>query len=174
MADKPGAHRSYSFTTLGTTMLYGAAAGVVGVTVLTVTNKIEQFFSGRPDSYVPAHTLERLLGLPDRPDSERWAFNQIEHYVQGAVPAMFRALMSLYGITGPLANFSFSLLRQGFDQVLENWTGVGAPPWTWPVYEQWIDLFHKTCYAFTVGYLTDMWFPGVWPVGDGNRRGYFD
>ena len=29
------------------------------------------------------------------------------------------------------------------DQTLENATGVGAPPWTWPTDEQVIDLLHK-------------------------------
>jgi hypothetical protein len=36
-----------------------------------------------------------------------------------------------------------------------NATGAGAPPWTWPVDEQAIDLAHKAVYAFTTGYLVD-------------------
>jgi hypothetical protein len=34
-------------------------------------------------------------------------------------------------------------LRLSFDQTLENATGVGAPPWTWPRDELLIDLSHK-------------------------------
>ena len=36
------------------------------------------------------------------------------------------------------------------DQSLENATGVGAPPWTWPKDEQVIDLLHKGVYAFVI------------------------
>jgi hypothetical protein len=38
---------------------------------MTLAEKLEQAFTRRPNSYVPAHTLERLLNLPARPDSER-------------------------------------------------------------------------------------------------------
>jgi hypothetical protein len=41
------------------------------------------------------------------------------------------------------------------DQTLENATGVGALPWTWPVNEQVIDLIHKAVFAFTTGVITD-------------------
>ena len=46
----------------------GALAGLAGVSAMTVAEKIEQAVTRRPDSFVPAHTLERLLGLPRRPD----------------------------------------------------------------------------------------------------------
>jgi hypothetical protein len=41
------------------------------------------------------------------------------------------------------------------DQTLENATGVGAPPWTWPVDEQVIDLLHKAIYAYATGAAAD-------------------
>ncbi|ODQ56622.1 hypothetical protein SAICODRAFT_28685 [Saitoella complicata NRRL Y-17804] len=162
--------RPITFQTLGTTILYGCIAGAIGVGVMTAGEKIEQLISSRPDSYVPAHTLERLLGLPDKPDSERWGLNHVMHYGQGACAGALRALMSLYGIRGPFANFIFTCMRLCVDQTLENLTGVGAPPWTWPVYEQWIDVLHKGVYAFATGYITDTWFPGQWVVIDGDKR----
>jgi hypothetical protein len=46
----------------------GLAAGAAGVAAMTLAEKLEQrFITGRPNSYVPAHTLERLLGLPHKP-----------------------------------------------------------------------------------------------------------
>jgi hypothetical protein len=96
---------------------------------MTVGEKIEQFFTGRPSSYVPGHTLERLLALPPRPDNERWGLNMAMHYGQGAVAAVIRAFMSINGIRGPFADFMFVGVRLTIDQTLENWTGVGAPPW---------------------------------------------
>ncbi len=39
--------------------------------------------------------------------------------------------------------------------ILENATGVGAPPWTWPIDEQVIDLLYKGMYAFVTGAVAD-------------------
>ncbi len=40
---------------------YGLLAGVAGTTAMTLGEKLEQCFTNRPDSYVPAETLSRLL-----------------------------------------------------------------------------------------------------------------
>jgi hypothetical protein len=46
-------------------------AGLTGVTAMTVVEKLEQVIARRPNSYIPAHTLVRLLRLPPKPDAER-------------------------------------------------------------------------------------------------------
>ncbi len=46
----------------------GLVAGLAGVAAMTLAEKAEQLLTGRPNSYVPAHTLERLLRLPSKPD----------------------------------------------------------------------------------------------------------
>jgi hypothetical protein len=51
----------------------GLVAGAVGVAVMTLGEKVEQVFTHRPNSFVPAHTLERLLGLLFKPDDLRSA-----------------------------------------------------------------------------------------------------
>ncbi|PYH42150.1 uncharacterized protein BP01DRAFT_359765 [Aspergillus saccharolyticus JOP 1030-1] len=132
---------------------------------MTVGEKIEQYFTGRPNSYVPGHTLERLLSLPARPDSERFGLNMAMHYGQGAAAAIIRALMSANGIRGPFADFMFISIRLLIDQTLENVTGVGALPWTWPVNEQIIDILHKGVFAVVTGYFTDRWLQGQVTVG---------
>jgi len=63
--------------------------------------------------------------------------------------------MAERGLRGPVGSFLFLNLRLLNDQTLENATGVGAPPWTWPVDEQVIDLLHKGIYAFTTGLVAD-------------------
>ena len=65
--------------------------------------------------------------------------------------AAVRGLMAERGLRGPVGSFMFMNLRLLNDQTLENATGVGAPPWTWPVDEQVIDLLHKAIYAFATG-----------------------
>jgi hypothetical protein len=133
----------------------GALAGVAGVAVMTVGEKLEQAVTKRPNSYVPAHTLERLLGLPTRPDKDRLWLNWAMHYGQGVVLGLLRAIMARGGIRGPVGSFMLLNARLLNDQTLENATGVGALPWTWPVNEQVIDLIHKAVFAFTTGVITD-------------------
>jgi hypothetical protein len=62
--------------------------------------------------------------------------------------------MSVYGMRGPFVDFIFTGMRLSVDQTLENWTGAGALPWTWPVSEQVIDILHKGVFAFVTGYVS--------------------
>jgi hypothetical protein len=133
----------------------GLAAGAVGVAVMTAVEKVEQSLTGRPNSFVPAHTLERLLRRPSRPDSQRTAMNLAMHWGQGIALGSLRGLMAERGVRGPVASHLFMNLRLLNDQVLENATGVGAPPWTWPLDEQVVDLLHKAVYAHATGIAAD-------------------
>jgi hypothetical protein len=125
------------------------------VAAMTIAEKLEQAFTRRPNSYVPAHTLEKLLALPERPDAERLWLNWAMHWGQGIALGPVRALMAEQGIRGPVASFLFLNLRLLNDQTFENATGVGAPPWTWPFDEQATDLIHKAIYAYTAGVVAD-------------------
>lgn len=144
----------------GKTVLYGLLAGAAGVAAMTLAEKIEQQFTKRPNSYVPAHTLERLLRQPYKPDSERIGFNWAMHWGEGILLGVVRGLMAERGYRGPVGSFMFTNLRLLCDQSLENATGVGAPPWTWPKDEQVIDLLHKGIYAFATGAVADMLIAG--------------
>jgi hypothetical protein len=77
------------------------------------------------------------------------------HWGQGILLGAVRGVMAQRGLRGPFASFIFMNLRLLNDQALENGTGVGAPPWTWPVDEQVIDLLHKAVYAFATGLVAD-------------------
>ncbi len=141
-------------------VMHGLIAGLAGVTAMTMAEKMEQHFTRRPNSYVPAHTLERLLGLPDKPDSERTVLNWTMHWGQGILLGVVRGWMAEKGVRGPVGSFLHMNLRLLNDQTLENATGVGALPWTWPPDEQWIDLLHKGVYAFTTGIVADRLIEG--------------
>ena len=145
----------------------GLLAGAAGVAAMTLAEKVEQAFTGRPNSYVPARTLERLLGLPARPDRERLGLNWAMHWGQGIALGPLRAWMAKRGFSGPFGSFLFLNLRLLNDQSLENATGVGAPPWTWPRDEQAIDIAHKAIYAFVTGMVADRL---VRDPGAGGRR----
>jgi hypothetical protein len=49
----------------------------------------------------------------------------------------------------------FTVVRLTADQTVENWTGVGAPPWTWPRDELLVDVAGKAVYAFVTGAVAD-------------------
>ncbi|MDP9371247.1 MAG: hypothetical protein M3Q65_02065 [Chloroflexota bacterium] len=139
----------------GGAALRGLVAGAAGVAAMTAAEKVEQLFTRRPNSFVPGHTLERLLGLPPKPDAERLWLNWAMHWGQGTALGAVRGLMAARGLRGPVGSFLFTNLRLLTDQTLENATGAGAPPWTWPVDEQALDLLHKAIYAFAAGAVAD-------------------
>jgi hypothetical protein len=133
----------------------GMLAGAGGVAVMTIGEKIEQRLTQRPSSYMPAHTLERVGGLAQRPDRERHALNIAMHVGQAILLGAWRGLMAEGGLRGPRASAMFTVIRLANDQTLENITGQGAPPWTWPRDELVVDVLHKAVYAFTTGVIAD-------------------
>lgn len=78
----------------------GLLAGVAGVAAMTLAENAEQALTGRPNSYVPGHTLERLLRLPARPDQERLGLNWAIHW-QGIALGAVRAWMAKRGFGCP-------------------------------------------------------------------------
>lgn len=74
--------------------------------------------------------------------------------------------MAYNGVTGPYASFIFLVLRLATDEILEYNAGVIPVPWTQPVFDQTIDLLHKTVFAFVSGYVCDRWIQGVRYFGD--------
>jgi hypothetical protein len=134
-------------------IIQGLIAGAAGVAAMTLAEKLEQVITKRPNSYVPDHTLRRLLGSDSGAD-KLWT-NWAMHWGQGILLGAVRIVMAEKGIRGPVSSFMFMNLRLLADQTLENATGVGAPPWTWPKDEQVIDLIHKGIYAFATGAVAD-------------------
>ncbi|MGA4844779.1 hypothetical protein ACOBQB_00185 [Streptomyces sp. G5(2025)] len=133
----------------------GLVAGAAGGLVMTLGEKIEQALTRRPDSHVPARTLLRLTGLSERPGKQPLLVNCAMHFGQAALLGIVRSVMAQAGLRGPLASGQFAVLRLTNDQILENATGVGAPPSTWPRKELVVDLMHKTVYAFVTGAVAD-------------------
>jgi hypothetical protein len=146
----------------------GALAGLVGAAAMPLISKPEQLVTKRPNSYVPAKALARLLGLRDadrEDDLRNWAM----HYGSGAIAGTIRGVMAAAGLRGPWASGMHSVVRLTFDQTIENATGVGAPPWTWPRDELAIDLVGKLVYALATGAIADRLAPGNRP---GQLLGY--
>jgi hypothetical protein len=139
---------------LPATLAKGVAAGLAGGAIMTAIEKAEQALTGRPGSFVPGRTLAHLAGLPD-PDSDRLTRNLAMHFGTAASGGVLRAAMSAANLRGPTASFLHTWVRLAIDQTLENGTGVGAPPLSWPRDELVVDVAHKAVYAFATGAVAD-------------------
>jgi len=125
------------------------------------TSKIEQFFTHRPNSYVPGRTMATHLGLSSFYAKHPDIMNHVHHMGMAMFAGVIRAGMSYVGVIGPFASFMHLGIRVFVDQVVEIAAGVSAMPWTWPINEQVVDLAHKSVYALVVGYLCDRAVRGV-------------
>ena len=145
--------------TLRAAAVRGAAAGVVGVAAMTAAEKLEQAATHRPNSYVPARALLTLVGKKPSDDDTPAAWNHAMHWSTGAILGALRGLWAATGIRGAEANAAHTVVRLAFDQTVENATGVGAPPSTWPSLERRVDVGHKAVCCFVTGVVADRWIP---------------
>lgn len=133
----------------------GAAAGLVGVAAMTLAEKVEQAKTGRPDSYVPGRTLLTLVGRPPGQTDKPLVANHTMHWMTGITLGMLRGVWAELGLRGPRASLAHTVVRLSTDQTLENASGQGAPPHTWPKKEQAIDTLQKAIYSFVTGAVAD-------------------
>ena len=147
----------------------GALAGLAGAAVMTVGEKGEQALTGRPDSYVPARALLTLAGRRPRDGERPVAWNWAMHYGTGALLGALRGVWAAVGLRGARAHLAHTATRLSFDQTVENTTGVGAPPRTWPPREEAVDVAHKAVYSLVTGLLAERWVPPVLESGRGRR-----
>jgi hypothetical protein len=133
----------------------GFVAGLLGATAMTAGEKLEQAMTRRPASYVPVRTLLTLLGRRPSDQDRPTVWNYLMHFGTAAGVGTLRGVWAAVGLRGLRANVAHTVVRLAVDQTLENVTGVGAPPHTWPVQEQAIDFLHKAVYSMTTGVLVD-------------------
>ena len=133
----------------------GALAGLAGVAAMTVAEELEQALTGRPDSHVPARALQTLLGRHPGDEETSAVWDHAMHWGTGALLGALRGAWSALGLRGPRATAAHAVVRLAFDQTVENGTGVGAPPHTWPPQEQAWDTAHKVVYAVVTGLVAD-------------------
>lgn len=126
---------------------------------MTIGEKAEQRITGRPNSYVPGRTLLTLLGRRPSGETQPMGWNHVMHWGTGAVLGALRGLWSATGMRGTRASLSHTVVRLATDQTLENATGMGAPPQTWPRGEQVVDVLHKAIYSCVTGWVADRAVP---------------
>ena len=115
---------------------------------MTAVEKVEQRMTHRPDSFVPARALLTLLGRHPGDGDKPVVWNHAMHWSTGALLGALGGVWAAIGLRGPRAHLAHTAVRLAFDQTVENATGVGAPPRTWPFSEQAVDVGHKAVYSF--------------------------
>jgi hypothetical protein len=134
----------------------GAVAGLVGVAAMTAAEKLEQAATGRPNSYVPGRALVTLAtGSRPADHAQPMLANHAMHWGTGLLLGALRGVWAAIGLRGPRAHAAHTALRLSFDQTMENATGVGAPPRTWPHREQVVDVAHKAVYSLVTGLVAE-------------------
>ncbi|WP_309071040.1 hypothetical protein [Arthrobacter sp.] len=151
--------RASRLNELGGAAATGAAAGLAGAAVMAVGEKLEQAVTHRPNSYVPARALLALLGKQTGDGAKPVVWNHLMHYATGAALGALRGIWAVTGIRGVHANLWHTVIRLGFDQTIENSTGVGAPPATWPAGERAVDVLHKAVFSVVTGVVADRVLP---------------
>lgn len=137
----------------------GAVAGLVGAGAMTLGEKLEQALTHRPNSYVPARALLSLLGQRPSDEATPFGWNHAMHWGTGAALGGLRGVWAVTGIRGAHANAWHTVVRLAFDQTVENATGVGAPPSSWPAQERTVDAAHKAVYSLVTGVVADRMLP---------------
>jgi hypothetical protein len=135
----------------------GVLAGLAGVFVMTVGEKLEQRFTSRSNSYVPARALLTMARQQASQSATPTSWNHAMHWGTGALLGALRGVRSATGIRGAQATATHAVVRLAFDQTLENVTGAGAPPISWPSQERALDLAHKGLYSIVTGLVADQW-----------------
>ena len=134
----------------------GVAAGLLGVAAMTAAEKLEQAVIHRPNSYVPGRALLTLTTGQQPADRDRPLLaNHVMHWGTGALLGALRGIWAAVGLRGPRAHLAHTVVRLSFDQTMENTTGVGAPPHTWPVREQIVDIGHKAVFSLVTGIVAE-------------------
>jgi hypothetical protein len=124
---------------------------------MTAGEKLEQRLTGRPDSHVPGRTMQRLMKRSPSPTTRHPVTNHAMHWGTGALLGALRGVWAATGIRGGRASATHAVVRLAFDQTLENATGEGAPPHTWPARERALDVAHKGVYSLVTGMVADRW-----------------
>lgn len=130
-------------------------AGLIGGSAMVLGEKFEQKLTHRQDSFVPARALLTLLDRRPAENAKPVLWNHLMHHLTAAALGALRGVWSAVGIRGLHANIWHCAIRLGFDQTVENATGAGAPPRTWPMRELVVDVLHKLVFSVVTGVIAD-------------------
>ncbi len=140
---------------LAATVGRGVLAGLAGTLVMTAFQElVEMPLTGRGDSYAPANTAEKTLGVHPESQQGRKRLNWVTHFALGTVWGAAYGVAAHAGLRGPQAiATTFATVYTG-DFVSNTARGLYEPS-TWSTQDWAIDLTDKFVQAAATGVIFD-------------------
>ncbi|MBV9468073.1 MAG: hypothetical protein JO316_13725 [Abitibacteriaceae bacterium] len=133
----------------------GLIAGFVGTVAITASQMIEMKLTGRQPSSAPAEAAGKVFGVKPIDNESKERFSTLVHFGYGTIWGVFRGLLSLVGIRGPVATVLHDLALSGAAMVMLPSLEV-APPVTEQKPKQIAtDSIHHVVYAVVAGLIYD-------------------
>jgi hypothetical protein len=133
----------------------GLVAGLLGTAAMTVSSTAEAKLNGREASTTPAQAAGRVARVTPRDKTGELRFNTLAHWGYGTIWGVFRGMLDIAGLRGPLASLLHLTAVWGAEQVLLPVLGVGSPTPSYGAKAAGIDAWHHVVYAGTAGAVYD-------------------
>ena len=149
---------------LGSALVRGGVAGLVGTSAMTLSEHLEMRLTGRASSTVPGQVAQRLTGFTPHSDEAEARLSQAVHWGHGILMGVLRGAISLTGVRGlPATGIHYAAMWSG-DAALYRMLGIAPPPWAWEPSQLGTDLLHKGVHAAVTGAVYDRLAPADEPT----------
>ncbi len=133
----------------------GILAGLAGTAAMTVSSTTEAKISGRGASTTPADAAGKVAGVQPRDSEGEQRFNTLAHWGYGTGGGVFRGLLDVAGLRGPVASLVHFAAVLGAEQVIMPALGVGSPTPRYGAKAMGIGTLHHAVYAGATGAVYD-------------------
>ena len=124
-------------------LTWGAVAGVAGTAAMTASEMVEQRFTKRPGSLVPAQVGAKIAEPKLETGAQAEKLNWAVHWTHGVTMGLVRGLLGATALSAAAASIIHYPLVWGGDVMLYAALGIAPAPWNWRRRELATDLFHK-------------------------------
>lgn len=131
-------------------------AGLAGTALMTVSSSIEAKASGRGASTTPADAAGRVAGVQPRDEQGTERFNMLAHWGYGTAWGVFRGVLDVAGVRGPVASLVHFAAVLGAEQAILPALGVGSPTPRYGAQAVATDGLHHAVYAAATGATYDV------------------
>jgi len=125
----------------------GLVAGVAGTALMTLSSTIEMKFQSREASSAPADAAAKVLGVEPKGEAEKARFTNVVHWAYGTSWGVFRGLLGVVGLRGPVAGGAHFAAVWASGLVMLPRLGVAPPVGEWGTKALATDAFHHLVYA---------------------------
>lgn len=133
----------------------GLVAGLVGTAAMTVSSTAEAKLSGRGASTTPAQAAGKVAGVTPRDEAGEQRFNTLAHWGYGTAWGVFRGVLDIAGLRGPLATLMHLVAVLGAEQAVLPALGVAKPTPVYGLKAMGTDTLHHVVYAGASGLAYD-------------------